>query len=145
MKTLNIDVLRELGLNLYESKTYLALINCDLLSASEISRKSGVPNSKLYEILLKLIENKMVEGTYYYNGHIRNKIKERIMSELISKANKNSLHIKFLGYRKQTKHLYKAKTLKHYIFKQIKNLETQKKLLNSVLEFERKNRVNICR
>jgi len=43
--------LEKIGLTSYEIKTFSALLRSGELTASEISQKSGVPHSKIYEIL----------------------------------------------------------------------------------------------
>ena len=43
--------LEKIGLTSYETRTYTALVNSGELNASELSHKSGVPYSKIYEVL----------------------------------------------------------------------------------------------
>lgn len=50
-----IKEVRQLGLNSYESKVYLALIERDSLSVSEASKISGVPRARAYDILDGLV------------------------------------------------------------------------------------------
>ena len=52
---LYIDNLKKLGLSEPESKVYLNLLKKKNFTATEISRISGTPRSKIYEILNKLI------------------------------------------------------------------------------------------
>lgn len=47
-------VLQELGLTDYESRAYLALLEKGVLTASQVSKQSGVPYSKVYETLTSL-------------------------------------------------------------------------------------------
>lgn len=49
--------LSELGLSQYEQQAYEALVKLDKCTASEVSRNSGVPYGKIYEVLARL-ENK---------------------------------------------------------------------------------------
>ena len=51
-----IQLLTKAGLTKYESLAYGALINGDSNSAYEVSRASGVPLSKVYEVLEALVE-----------------------------------------------------------------------------------------
>ena len=48
--------LEKVGLTSYETRTYIALVNTGELNASELSHKSGVPYSKIYEVLGALEE-----------------------------------------------------------------------------------------
>ncbi len=54
-----LEKMAELGFNKYESKTYITLLEHQEISAYEISKKSGVPQSKIYETV-----NRMVEAGY---------------------------------------------------------------------------------
>lgn len=51
-----LDKMAELGLNKYEAKTYMTLLEHQEISAYEISKKSGVPQSKIYETVNNLVE-----------------------------------------------------------------------------------------
>ena len=48
--------LEKVGLTSYEIKTFVSLLKNGELTASELSEKSGVPYSKIYEILSMLVE-----------------------------------------------------------------------------------------
>ena len=48
--------LEKVGLTSYEIRTYVSLIDSGELSAAELSQKSGVPYSKIYEVLGTLEE-----------------------------------------------------------------------------------------
>ena len=48
--------LEKIGLTSYEIRTYTSLVNSGELNASELSNKSGVPYSKIYEVLGTLEE-----------------------------------------------------------------------------------------
>ncbi len=50
----NQELLFEIGLTERESKVYIALLEIGLTTAGPIIKKSGVPNSKIYEILESL-------------------------------------------------------------------------------------------
>lgn len=52
-----IKELMDLGLNSYEAKVYLALLERDSLTVSEISRLSQVPRARAYDILENLLAN----------------------------------------------------------------------------------------
>ncbi len=53
--------LKQFGLNEYEAKTYVALTVNGPLTASQISEKSRVPQSKVYEVMRNLISMKLAE------------------------------------------------------------------------------------
>lgn len=50
-----MDILQEIGLSEREIKVYSALIDLGSTTTGPLVKKSGVPNSKIYEILEKLI------------------------------------------------------------------------------------------
>ena len=52
--------LKLLGLNRYENYAYTALVRLGKASASEISRDSGVPYGRIYDILNDLVAKKLV-------------------------------------------------------------------------------------
>ena len=63
--------LREIGLTSYETRAYLALIESGVMTASQVSERSDVPYSKIYETLNSLqrkgwIETKKGRPTRYY-------------------------------------------------------------------------------
>jgi len=63
--------LREIGLTSYETRAYLALIESGVMTASQVSERSEVPYSKIYETLNSLqrkgwIETKKGRPTRYY-------------------------------------------------------------------------------
>jgi sugar-specific transcriptional regulator TrmB len=51
-----ITKLSELGLSEYESKAYLALLHSNPSTAYEIAKESGIPTSKIYQVIHKLTE-----------------------------------------------------------------------------------------
>jgi len=53
--------LREIGLTEYELKAYLSLIERGVMTASELSQHSGVPYSKIYEVLNSLERKGWIE------------------------------------------------------------------------------------
>jgi sugar-specific transcriptional regulator TrmB len=56
-----IKALRELGLTEYETQAYIALVGGGQMGASEVSSKSGVPYSRIYDILGKLEEKQFIQ------------------------------------------------------------------------------------
>ncbi|HLG22783.1 MAG TPA: helix-turn-helix domain-containing protein [Candidatus Manganitrophaceae bacterium] len=55
-----ISKLSEIGFSEYEAKSYLALVQKNPSTAYEIGKESGVPSSKIYEVLNKLKEKGMI-------------------------------------------------------------------------------------
>jgi sugar-specific transcriptional regulator TrmB len=55
-----IDKLKELGLNSYEAKVYLALLKQNPATGYEISKESGVPQARAYDTLKALETNNIV-------------------------------------------------------------------------------------
>jgi sugar-specific transcriptional regulator TrmB len=58
-----LDRLREIGLGEYEARLYLALVKRHPANGYELSRSSGVPSSKVYEVLARLQEKDLVFPT----------------------------------------------------------------------------------
>lgn len=63
--------LSNIGLSTYEAKAYVALLRENPVTAYELAKSSGIPTSKIYEVLTRLIEKKVVftlgdEGTPRY-------------------------------------------------------------------------------
>lgn len=59
MKTIILELM-ELGLSEYEAKVYLSLLRENPATAYEIGKSSGVPTSKVYEVLKKLVEKGII-------------------------------------------------------------------------------------
>ncbi|MEW6425445.1 MAG: helix-turn-helix domain-containing protein [Bacillota bacterium] len=51
-----VDYLVELGLTVYEAKAYLALLKYHPSKAHEVSKLSGIPAARVYEIISRLVE-----------------------------------------------------------------------------------------
>jgi len=49
-----VDALKKLGLTEYEAKAYVAIVELGEAEAYEIARKSGVPRTRIYDILSRL-------------------------------------------------------------------------------------------
>ncbi|MCC6024161.1 MAG: helix-turn-helix domain-containing protein, partial [Thaumarchaeota archaeon] len=49
-----VRALRKLGLSEYEARAYIALVELGEADASEISRRSGVPRTRIYDVLGRL-------------------------------------------------------------------------------------------
>lgn len=55
-----IEKLMEIGINKYEAKAYIALLNRPDITAYELSKISGVPQAKIYETMSKLLDKNLV-------------------------------------------------------------------------------------
>ena len=60
-----IEKLQRVGLTQYEAKTYVALLNMRLSTATKVSEKSGVPRTKIYSVLETLKDKGWV---HLYSG-----------------------------------------------------------------------------
>jgi len=49
-----VEKLRQIGLTEYEAKAYTALLNAHLNTATQVSEKSGVPRTRIYQVLESL-------------------------------------------------------------------------------------------
>lgn len=86
----NIQVLKGMGLTLYEAQAYVTLTSLISSTASEISEKSGIPRSKIYDVLKGLINKDFIEVedgrplTYNVRSPVEvlSKQKDRIDSEI---------------------------------------------------------------
>ena len=57
----NIEILKELGLTLYEAQAYVTLTSLISATATEIAKKAEIPRSKIYDVLKKLYEKEYIE------------------------------------------------------------------------------------
>lgn len=57
----NIHVLKGIGLTLYEAQAYVTMTSLISSTATEISEKSNIPRSKIYDVLKKLAEKNFIE------------------------------------------------------------------------------------
>ena len=57
----NIAILKGLGLTMYEAQAYVTLTSLISSTASEVSEKSGIPRSKIYDVLKGLIKKNFIE------------------------------------------------------------------------------------
>lgn len=58
-----IDLIQQLGFTNYEAKAYLALLSCQPASAYTVAKESGIPTSKIYETMKKLMAKGIVQPT----------------------------------------------------------------------------------
>ena len=86
----NITILKGLGLTMYEAQAYVTLTSSISSTASEVSEKSGIPRSKIYDVLKGLIKKNYIEAEdgrpLIYNVkspvEVLGREKERIDSEI---------------------------------------------------------------
>ena len=86
----DLSVLKGIGLTLYEAQAYVTLTSLISSTATEIAEKSGIPRSKIYDVLKGLAEKNFidVEGgrpqTYNVKSPVEvlSREKERIESEI---------------------------------------------------------------
>lgn len=57
----NISVLKGIGLTMYEAQAYVTLTSLIQATAVEVSEKSNIPRSKIYDVLKKLNEKDYIE------------------------------------------------------------------------------------
>lgn len=51
-----VDRLREIGLTEYEARAYVALLHSNPVTAYEAAKSAGIPTSKIYQVMARLIE-----------------------------------------------------------------------------------------
>ena len=56
-----LKALKQLGLTEYETQSYLALVDGGQMSASDVSAKSKVPFSRIYDVLGRLEEKQFIQ------------------------------------------------------------------------------------
>ena len=57
----NIELLKGVGLTMYEAEAYVTLTSLISSTATEIAEKSGIPRSKIYDVLKRLAEKNYIE------------------------------------------------------------------------------------
>ena len=58
-----IAIIQQLGFSANEARAYVALLACQPASAYEVAKKAGVPTSKIYAIVDKLVAKSVIQPT----------------------------------------------------------------------------------
>ncbi len=66
-----VSKLTELGLSGYEAKAFVALTKDHPATAYEIAKASGIPSSKIYEVLGKLLEKRIISAASANDAHAK--------------------------------------------------------------------------
>ena len=86
----NISVLKGIGLTMYEAQAYVTLTSLISSTASEIAEESGIPRSKIYDVLKELAKKNFIDVedgrplTYNVKSPVEvlGREKERLNSEI---------------------------------------------------------------
>lgn len=86
----NITILKGIGLTLYEAEAYVTLTSLISSTATEIAEKSGIPRSKIYDVLKGLSKKNFIEvedgrpQTYHVKSPVEvlGREKDRIDAEI---------------------------------------------------------------
>ncbi len=93
--------LRKLGLTEYEAKSYAALVGLGEATAREVHEASGVPRTRVYDILKDLTEKgfaEFVQGSpTYYRAIEPERVIDRLKEELLEAANRSADELKRLN------------------------------------------------
>ena len=59
-----LKALKQMGLTEYETQAYLALVDGGQMAASDVSAKSKVPFSRIYDVLGRLEEKQFIHNRF---------------------------------------------------------------------------------
>lgn len=104
-----IEEMKQLGLNKYETKAYLALLEEWPVNGYMLSKNSGVPRSRIYEVIESLIKKEFVFEKHEENGDVFYPLEPENM---ISKIRKN-YDVIISNVEKETKKLYLKNEIKN--------------------------------
>ncbi len=121
-----IEILKEIGLSETETKIYLALLELGSALAGEITKKSGVNRTNVYDALERLIEKGLVTYVISANRKVFEPVQpERLKEILVEKEDKldsimNDLKLKYkLSREKEEATIFKGKKGIKSIFEDI--------------------------
>lgn len=95
-----VDGLRKLGLTQYEAKAYATLVGMGEATAREVNEISGVPRTRIYDILHDLGKKGFVESSEgsptYYRAVEPDQVMERLRNELVESIDRSASELKGL-------------------------------------------------
>jgi HTH-type transcriptional regulator, sugar sensing transcriptional regulator len=97
----SVSYLRQLGLNLYESKAYLALLAKGQISAKELGQVTSIPQSRTYDVLSSLKDKGFALITPSSNKTYSPAQPDRILSDLYGKK-KKEIQAEMIRVQEQT-------------------------------------------
>ena len=86
---MNLDILQELGLSITESKVYLALLDLGSGLAGEITKKSQINRTNVYDALERLIEKGLVSYVVSANRKIFEPVNPERLKEILEEKEEN--------------------------------------------------------
>ncbi len=105
MKESIVEGLKKLGLTEYEARAYAALVGLGEATAREIHEASGVPRTRIYDILRDLAEKGFVEfiqgSPTYYRVVEPERVMERMREELLEAIDLSRRELKGLNLEAQ--------------------------------------------
>ena len=142
MKQEDIDLLKQLGLTTYEAKAYITLSFLIQATADEISDKSEIPRSKIYDILKRLNAKEYIKIEsgrpliYHVNPPIN--VLKREKEKFIEKVNKTSENLNKL-YEEQISQtevpIWRISGTENIIEKELELIRRAKKSINIRMGF----------
>ncbi|MDM7934226.1 MAG: TrmB family transcriptional regulator [Methanothrix sp.] len=103
MKEGIIDGLRKLGLTEYEAKAYATLVGMGEATAREAHELSGVPRTRIYDILRDLERKGFVESVNgsptYYRAVEPDQVIERLRDDLVASIDRSTSELKSLNLK----------------------------------------------
>ena len=86
---MNLDILQEIGLSVTESKVYLALLELGSALAGEITKKSQINRTNVYDALERLIEKGLVSYVLSANRKVFEPISPERLKEILEEKQDN--------------------------------------------------------
>lgn len=142
MKQEDINLLKQLGLTTYEAKAYITLSSLIQATADEISDKSDIPRSKIYDVLKRLNSKdyiKIESGrplTYHVNPPIN--VLKREKEKFIRRINKTGKNLNTLYEKKISEveaPIWRISGLDNIIDKELEIIRQSKKTINMRIGF----------